>query len=223
MPAHVKLREDTQVSCGNNASSCRKWHVNVSANRGCRKKNPVLYSNERKGNVKEYKGFLVDDDLKIYNSHTGKLLSPYIGSDGYQHVSRGENKKCVRERVHIIYAHCFLPNPNNYKYVNHIDSNKLNNSLDNLEWCTNSYNVYHGWHSGNRVHKNHTKVNVYENGELAQTYPSIRKLSEDLNLDRHKVARILKGELNNHYPYTFQLMESRDYRKDRDEQSRITE
>lgn len=40
------------------------------------------------------------------------------------------------ERVHVIYAHCFIPNPNEFKYVNHIDLNKLNNSLDNLEWCT---------------------------------------------------------------------------------------
>lgn len=96
-----------------------------------------------------------------------------------------------------------MPNPNGFKYVNHIDSNKLNNNPENLEWCTNSQNVYHGWHSGNRTHKNRTKVSVYLNDKLINTYPSIRQLSMDLQLDRHKVARILKGESNNCYKYKF--------------------
>ena len=104
--------------------------------------------------MKEYKGFLVDDYLNIYSKRTGLLLTPHLGSDGYMQVAyRDENQKTKHERVHTIYAHCFIPNPNNYKYVNHIDSDKTNYSLDNLEWCTNSYNVYHCWHSGNRTHK----------------------------------------------------------------------
>ena len=126
--------------------------------------------------LKEYKGFYVDENYKIYNSK-GHKLSPYIGTDGYAHIIRRENNKKYRYRVHTIIANIFVPNPNGYEYVNHIDSNKLNNNPNNLEWCTNSQNVYHGWHSGNRTHKNKTKVSVY------------------LKIDRHKVARILKGEL----------------------------
>lgn len=112
--------------------------------------------------------------------------------------------------MHVILAHCFIPNPNNYKYVNHIDSNKLNNSLDNLEWCTNSYNVYHGWHSGNRTHKNNTAINVKtKDGFFVGSYKSIRECSRELNLDRHKIARILKGELPKDYlGYLFSYVES---------------
>jgi hypothetical protein len=152
--------------------------------------------------LKEYKGFYVDEQCNIYNAK-GHKLSPYIGVDGYVHITRSENNKKYRYRVHTIIANVFVPNPNGFKYVNHIDSNKLNNSPENLEWCTNSQNVYHGWHSGNRTHKNRTKVSVYLNGKLINTYPSIRQLSIDLQLDRHKVARILKGESNNCYKYKF--------------------
>lgn len=159
--------------------------------------------------MKQYKNFLVDDDLNIYSSRTKKKLKPHIGSDGYMQVMmRDETQKSIHERVHVIYAHLFIPNPNNYKYVNHIDSDKTNNKLSNLEWCTNSENVRHGWHSGNRTHKNNTKVAVFQNGALVNTYKSIRSLAKDLSLDRHKVARILKGELENKYSYTFEYIES---------------
>lgn len=152
--------------------------------------------------LKEYKGFYVDEQCNIYNAK-GHKLSPYIGVDGYAHITRSENNKKYRYRVHTIIANVFVPNPNGFKYVNHIDSNKLNNNPENLEWCTSSQNVYHGWHSGNRTHKNRTKVSVYLNDKLINTYPSIRQLSMDLQLDRHKVARILKGESNNCYKYKF--------------------
>lgn len=144
---------------------------------------------------------MVDDNLHIYNSRTGKEVKPYIGSDGYMTVSRTDkNQKAKHQRVHTIYAHCFIPNPNNYKYVNHIDSNKLNNDLGNLEWCTNSYNVYHGWHSGNRPHKNKTKVVVTDlQYNFVGEYSSIRECSKALSLDRHKIARVLKKELRDNY------------------------
>ena len=151
--------------------------------------------------MKEYDGFLVDDDLNIYSKRSGRKLKPYVGSDGYMHVQyRIANRKSHRNRLHVILAHCFIPNPNNYKYVNHKDSNKLNNSLDNLEWCTNSYNVKHCWDSGNRIHKNNTEIAARKIGEpLFEVYSSIRKCAKDLNLDRHKIARVLKGELKKDY------------------------
>ena len=155
--------------------------------------------------MKEYDGFSVDEDLNIYNTRTGRKLTPHMGSDGYIQVIRHDaNGKSHHQRVHVILAHCFIPNPNGYKYINHIDSDKTNNSLDNLEWCTNSHNVQHGWDSGNRTHKNNTAVKVYKDEELIGTYKSIRECARELHLDRHKIARVLKGELKPDYlSYTF--------------------
>lgn len=72
-----------------------------------------------------------------------------------------------------------------------------------LEWCTNSYNVQHGWDSGNRPHKNGTKVRVIDQDGNEKIFDSIRQCGEALHLDRHKIARILKGEFVNHYDYQF--------------------
>ena len=50
------------------------------------------------------------------------------------------NGKTVHLRVHRVIATCFIPNPNNYPEVNHIDCDRTNNRLDNIEWCTPQYN-----------------------------------------------------------------------------------
>lgn len=162
--------------------------------------------------MKEYDGFMVDNDLNIYSKRTGRKLTPYVGSDGYIHVQyKKDARKAHHNRVHVIYAHCFIPNPNRYKYVNHIDSDKTNNSLDNLEWVTNSYNVSHGWNSGNRTHKNRTKVIVETlDGEFVGEYSSIRECGKKMHLDRHKIARVLKGELKEDYlGYSFSYGDNR--------------
>ena len=162
--------------------------------------------------MKEYDGFLVDENYNFYSKRTKKKLTPTLGTDGYMQVQyRKENNKSHHNRVHVILAHCFIPNPSNLKYVNHIDSNKLNNSLDNLEWCTNSYNVLHGWHSGNRSHQNRTKVYVSDkDGNFIGMFNSIRQCAKALNLDRHKIARVLKNELpENYLNYCFSYYDNR--------------
>ena len=75
----------------------------------------------------------------------GKLLSPYITKKGYLKVAlclnnNGENTKF---RIHRLVAEAFIPNPQNLPEVNHIDGNKINNSVTNLEWCTGEYNREH--------------------------------------------------------------------------------
>lgn len=147
--------------------------------------------------IKEYRDFLVDDDLNIYNKYTLNKIKPFKGSDGYMTVKLHMKSCKTCERVHVIYANCFIQNPNNYKYINHIDSNKLNNSLDNLEWCTNSYNVQHSYNNGNTTNSN--PIIVFKNDKFFKEYNSIRECCKDICLDRHKVSRILKGELKENY------------------------
>lgn len=61
--------------------------------------------------------------------------------NGYVYVNINKNSKSYNKRVHILVAKAFIPNPNNYKQINHIDGNKENNYVDNLEWCDASYNI----------------------------------------------------------------------------------
>ena len=69
-----------------------------------------------------------------------KILSQGLGENGYLTVQLFKNKIGKTFTVHKLIAQTFISNPNNYVCINHKDENKLNNCVDNLEWCTYKYN-----------------------------------------------------------------------------------
>src|SRR5574344_246958 len=71
------------------------------------------------------------------------LLRQYILDKKYLCVSFTKNWKSKHKKVHRLVAEAFIPNLNNKPQVNHIDGNKLNNKVDNLEWCTAKENIEH--------------------------------------------------------------------------------
>jgi hypothetical protein len=70
-----------------------------------------------------------------------KLLK--ISHNRYANVLLAKNGKHLYTSVHRLIAIAFIPNPNNYPCVNHIDFNRFNNVLENLEWCTHKQNIQH--------------------------------------------------------------------------------
>lgn len=77
------------------------------------------------------------------------VLKPQISKrNGYVYQMLYKNGKEKLLRVHRLVAMAFLPNPNNLPQVNHKDGNKQNNSVDNLEWCEQSYNMKHAFKTG---------------------------------------------------------------------------
>ena len=74
----------------------------------------------------------------------GKVLSPALSRNGYPMVILVNHNKRKTRNVHRLVAEAFIPNPNNLPQVNHKDENKTNNCVDNLEWCTQKYNLNYG-------------------------------------------------------------------------------
>jgi hypothetical protein len=73
----------------------------------------------------------------------GKILKPGVDK-GYLKVNLLKEGKQKQYTVHRLVATAFLPNENNYPYINHKDENPSNNKVDNLEWCTPKYNANYG-------------------------------------------------------------------------------
>jgi len=70
----------------------------------------------------------------------GRILKPSSQKGGYLKVNVKVNGKWVSKKVHRLVAQTFIPNPDNLQEVNHKDCNRKNNNVENLEWCTHSYN-----------------------------------------------------------------------------------
>lgn len=80
---------------------------------------------------------------EIWSYKTNKFLSPSVNKRGYKHVVFVDNGKRYDYRVSRLIALTFLENPDDKGQVNHIDGNKLNNCVENLEWCTPEENIKH--------------------------------------------------------------------------------
>ena len=109
---------------------------------------------------------IVDSNGNFYISNYGRVknVKPQHGTEpkimkqcidrlGYYkvHIPFPVRRKSVL--VHRLVARMFIPNPNLYREINHKDGNKANNYVDNLEWCTRSYNVKHAFDTGLKVNK----------------------------------------------------------------------
>lgn len=88
--------------------------------------------------------YSVTDDGKVisYNKYPeGHVLSPALIGNGYKAVViKYSDGKFKMKYIHRLVAEAFVPNPDGYPIINHIDENKLNNHSYNLEWCTAEYN-----------------------------------------------------------------------------------
>ena len=138
-----------------------------------------------------YEGlYKVDENGNVFSVRNNKLLKRMMFPSGYEYVHLCNGKgKTKLFRVHRLVASAFIPNPNNYPVINHIDENPSNNCVSNLEWCSKSYNTKYS------VHKRSQKVMC--NGV---EFPSIKALSRYLNTDskslryRLKVGGLYKGK-----------------------------
>ena len=82
-----------------------------------------------------------------------RIMKGTKNQDGYLKVHFKNKEKNIDKGlfIHRLVAKAFIPNPDNLPQINHIDGNKLNNKVENLEWCTNLYNQQHAWKNG--LHK----------------------------------------------------------------------
>lgn len=130
-----------------------------------------LYAVDKHGNVYSL----------VHNSSRRKgKLKPYVNTGGYLRVNLYDrNGKVKKHYVHRLVAQTFLPNPKNLPHVNHIDANKNNNTVDNLEWCTEKYNIAESRRLGLQKRDKAVKAFSIITGET-RLYPCIKKAAKGL-------------------------------------------
>lgn len=112
--------------------------------------------------------YQVSNTGKIRNAVKGRELKGWVNDNGYQKVILKKGDGREEWRVHRLVALVFIPQIEGKPYVNHIDGNKLNNNVDNLEWCTFSENMLHAYRTGLIPSKKRTQaeeaVKMYTEG-----------------------------------------------------------
>ena len=86
--------------------------------------------------------------MKRYYGVVGRIMPQTIQRTGYYAVTFHMNNKAYCRKVHRLVIEAFTPNPDNLPCINHIDGNKLNNHVSNLEWCTYQHNMQHAVSTG---------------------------------------------------------------------------
>ena len=155
--------------------------------------------------MKQYKEsqYYITDDYRVYNTRTKRFLTPYQVLNGrsktkkYLGLNLHINGKQINVMYHRILAETFIPNPDNLPQVNHIDGNPLNNSINNLEWVSASYNNIHAITTGLRP----CKLNQQKANEIRELINKGIKATEIMILYNIKSTMFYKIKNNQSWCY----------------------
>lgn len=103
--------------------------------------------------IYNYDNYMIDENGNVFNKTTNKYLKGSIGENGYKYYRLSQNNHKKIYYAHRLVAEHFLNNPNNFPIVNHIDGNKLNNNINNLEWVTYSENTKYWKDNSNTIRR----------------------------------------------------------------------
>ena len=159
--------------------------------------------------IKGYSRYICSDKGDIYSKTKNKdmyLLKQYKKPDGYLAITLWNDdvlgkKKRKTFLVHRIVAETFIPNPENKPTVNHIDGNKENNNINNLEWATFREQEVHSFNTGLNYARRGEQANRAEVTwdivhYIRNNYPdiSVAQLSKNFNITPIAIYKILYNE-----------------------------
>lgn len=177
-----------------------------------------LYQVSSLGRIKSLKAWRGNKYKSLY-INVEKIIKLSKEKSGYLKVVLHNKNKKQNKRVHRLVAEAFIPNPYNYKCINHKDCNKENNNIDNLEWCTQRYNVVHAINNDLRKFEYKGKNAKYINYDKrnGDFYVNISMNSKKIHLgtfktiDEAKYVRNMFLKNNNTKLYNkILLLESKD-------------
>ena len=142
--------------------------------------------------VKDYEGkYQISNKGRVYSINSNKYLAQSKTHDGYLKVKLFKEGKARTEYIHRLVARHFLDNPDNLPQVNHIDENRENNIVSNLEWTSAKSNNNHGSHNA-RIAKAHCKP--VRCVELNRVFESAKAAEQELSIFATAITAVCRGE-----------------------------
>ena len=140
--------------------------------------------------INGYSNYQISNRGRVYsktrNGTVGGIRKTNITQKGYTQVSLISDEGVLENnRVHILVAEAFIPNPENKPQVNHIDEDKTNNHVSNLEWVTAKENANHGTRNLKISKAKSQKIKCIETGII---YNSAKECSEYMGVSRSHIS-----------------------------------
>lgn len=158
----------------------------------------ILYLSHMENNfvtIKDFPNYEINRLGIIKNKKTNKPVKVFVNNQYYR-VNLRNNGKVKLIYLHRILASAFIPNPNNLPEINHIDGDKLNYSLDNLEWCDSQQNKQHARENGLQISKRSKESKL---SKKVGQYDLTNKLIKiwDCVMDIERTLGIKSGAISN--------------------------
>lgn len=124
-----------------------------------------------------------------------KILKLCKDKYGYLRVGLSKDGKMYNKSIHRLVATAFISNPGEKEQVNHIDGNKQNNVVKNLEWCSNTENQRHAWRTGLKNEETKKKISKTLKGKMTGEKNPMYGMSGDKSPSSRKVICTTTGEI----------------------------
>lgn len=151
--------------------------------------------------IEEYPNYQISNLGNVKNKHN-RILKDRIDKYGYKVIGLSKEGKQKNLFIHRLVATAFIPNPNNLPQVNHIDENKLNNRVENLEWCSIAYNINYGTRTKKQIKSNSIPILQYTlEGEFVRKWDSATEIKNELGFDNSFISKCCRGERKSSYGF----------------------
>lgn len=141
--------------------------------------------------IPNWEDYEVDETGRVRNVLTGNMIVGDTNNAGYQRIcyyKKGQKQKFFRHRL---VAELFIDNPNGFREINHIDGDKTNNSVSNLEWCDRTHNEREAHRLS--IKKYAPYVVYFSNGEVKE-YEFAIDLANEIGTTKRTVLNYLQGK-----------------------------
>ena len=168
----------------------------------------MFYEVSDKGRIRSLDRVTVFKDGRIRKFY-GKILEcSTVNNSGYLTIGLHNNGNSKTFLVHRIVAEAFIKNPHLCNEVNHIDQNKLNNSANNLEWCTHRENVNHGDEIERGAKKQRRSFRQIDlNGKLIKIWNGFKQMQRETGIQRKSVYDCCIGKRESYMGFRWEYVE----------------
>lgn len=151
--------------------------------------------------IEDYEGYYQISNFGRVRNRYKKLIKANISSVGYPWVCLQKDYSRKWKTIHRLISLHFIPNPDNLPQVNHKNGIKTDNRVENLEWCTVSYNSHHAYDTGLKMSskgESHGMVKLSENNvkeirKLLNNGLSCIKIAKIFEVTRQTIGNIKRG------------------------------